>query len=113
MTNKEWCDWYPSHPPETRTAAHGQSDITVAREPRPAVPEETLASAKIQIERKMIFLALKENVRGRFLRISEQAGDRRNSIVIPSTGLKEFYQLVEAMVQANHEKPFPTDPSTP
>ena len=37
---------------------------------KPPVAEDTLKSSKVQIERKTFVLALKENTRGRFLRIS-------------------------------------------
>jgi hypothetical protein len=41
------------------------------QQPRPQVNEDTLKSEKIQIERKTYNLTLKENPRGRFLRICE------------------------------------------
>ena len=40
--------------------------------------ERTLRSEKVQIERKTFFLDLKENDRGRFLRITEDVGGRRD-----------------------------------
>jgi hypothetical protein len=77
--------------------------------PRPPVNEETLKSAKIQIERKTFLLALKENPRGRFLRITEDVGGRRDTIIIPAPGLEEFSKLLEEMVQAAGENlPPPT-----
>ena len=71
--------------------------------PKPPVNEETLKSAKIQIERKTFLLALKENPRGRFLRITEDVGGRRDTIIIPAPGLGEFSKLLEEMVQAAGE----------
>ena len=41
---------------------------------KPHIPEDTLASAEVQIERKMFVFTLKENERGRLLRITEDAG---------------------------------------
>ena len=77
--------------------------------PKPPVNEETLKSAKIQIERKTFLLALKENPRGRFLRITEDVGGRRDTIIIPAPGLEEFSKLLEEMVQAAGENlPPPT-----
>jgi len=73
--------------------------------PRPFVPEDTLATAEIQIERKYFVLILKENARGRFLRIVEEVGGKHNSIMIPSTGLAEFKKLVDEMVQHCHDIP--------
>ncbi len=71
--------------------------------PRPFVQEDTLKSELIQIERKSFKLTLKENPRGRFLRISEQIGVKYNNIIIPSTGLAEFKKLLDEMVEANNE----------
>jgi len=59
----------------------------------------------VQIERKTIAFILKENPRGRFLRISEDAGGRRNAIIIPSTGLAEFQKLLDEMIKASNELP--------
>ena len=39
--------------------------------PRPPTNEDTLKTEKIQIERKTFVFSLKENPRGRFLRITE------------------------------------------
>jgi len=59
-------------------------------QPKPPVNEDTLKSEKIQIERKTFLLTLKENPRGRFLRITEDVGGRRDTIIIPATGLEDF-----------------------
>ena len=61
----------------------------------------------MQIERKLFVGALKENPRGRFLRITETASGRNNSIVIPVGGLRDFQQLLEGMVKAAEELPVP------
>ena len=73
--------------------------------PRPFVQEDTLKSDEIQIERKAFRLTLKENPRGRFLRISEEGNSKRNSIIIPATGLKDFQKLINDMVKASDEIP--------
>jgi hypothetical protein len=75
------------------------------RGPRPSVPEETLKSEKIQVERKTFLLVLKENARGRFLRITEDVGGRRDSIIVPSTGLEDFKRVVDEMLRASNETP--------
>ncbi len=73
--------------------------------PKPPVNEDTLRSEKVQIERKTFMLTLKENPRGRFLRITEDVGGRRDTIIIPATGLDEFKKLVDEMVKASNEIP--------
>ena len=81
-------------------------------QPRPPVQEDTLKSAEVQIERKTIAFILKENPRGRFLRISEDSRGRRNAIIIPSTGLSEFQKLLDEMIKASNELPEANQPET-
>ena len=79
--------------------------------PRQPVQEDTLKAKEIQIERKTFHLTLKENPRGRFLRISEENGTTRNSIIIPATGLKEFEKLINEIVKASDEIPLKSAPA--
>ena len=74
-------------------------------QPRPPSNEDTLHTAEVQIERKLFVLTLKENPRGRFLRITEGVGGRRDAIIIPSTGLEEFKKQVDMMSKAAEEIP--------
>lgn len=74
-------------------------------QPRPQIQEDTLKSDKAQIERKTFVFTLKENPRGRFLRITEDVGGRRDTIIVPSTGLEEFKRIVDEMVKASSEIP--------
>ncbi|HXP62798.1 MAG TPA: PUR family DNA/RNA-binding protein [Dongiaceae bacterium] len=73
--------------------------------PKPPVVEETLKSDKLQIERKTFVFALKENNRGRFLRITEDVGGRRDTIIIPAPGLEDFKKLLDDMVKYTNETP--------
>ena len=56
-------------------------------------------------QRKNFVFALKQNPRGRFLRITEDVGGRRDTIIIPSTGLAEFKKIVDEMVKISEETP--------
>jgi len=71
--------------------------------PKPPQNEETLCTEKIQVERKTFILTLRENPRGRFLRITEGVGGRRDSIIIPAPGLADFKKVVDEMVRLSHE----------
>ena len=71
--------------------------------PKPPVNEETLRSDKVQIERKTFIFALKENPRGKFLRITEDVGGRRDTIIIPAPGLEDFRKILDEMVKAAGE----------
>jgi hypothetical protein len=84
------------------TQAYGQAKFT---QPRPPVNENVLKSSEVQIERKNFVFTLKENARGRFLCITEDVGGRRDTIIIPSTGLEGFKKLIDEMVQAAAEIP--------
>jgi hypothetical protein len=77
--------------------------------PKPPVNEETLKSDKVQIERKTFMFSLKENPRGRFLRITEDVGGRRDTIIIPAPGLEDFKRLLDEMVRVAAETPPKTD----
>ena len=70
---------------------------------RPPVAEDTLHTEKIQIERKAFVFALKENPRGRFLRITEDVGGRRDTIIIPAPGLEDFKKVLDEMVKVSSE----------
>ncbi len=74
-------------------------------QPKPHVQEDTLKTGEVQVERKNFVFTLKENPRGRFLRITEDVGGRRDSIIIPSTGLEEFKKILIEMVKASEEIP--------
>ena len=73
--------------------------------PRPSSNEDTLKTEKIQIERKVFVFSLKENPRGRFLRITEDVSGRRDTISIPAPGLAEFKKIVDEMVKVSSEAP--------
>lgn len=67
--------------------------------------EDTLKTEKIQVERKTFIFTLKENPRGRFLRITEDVGGRRDNVIVPATGLDDFKRVVDEMVKASAEIP--------
>ncbi len=73
--------------------------------PKPRADEDTLRRVTFKIERKTFILTLKENPRGRFLRITEDVNGRRDNVIIPSTGLDEFSKILGEMVKASAEIP--------
>ena len=85
--------------PNDQTGSSGQPPFG-AGGPKAGGAEETLKTDKVQIERKMFVFALKENPRGRFLRITEDVNGRRDTIIIPAPGLDDFKRIVDAMVKA-------------
>jgi hypothetical protein len=59
-----------------------------------------LESRELQVERKHFFIEFRENERGRFLRITEEAHGRRNTVIIPSTGLEDFERMLNEVLSA-------------
>ncbi len=66
-----------------------------------------LKSENIAVERKNFIFDLRENPRGRFLRITEDANGRRDSIVIPAPGLEEFRRVLDVIIAASQEAGVP------
>lgn len=58
-----------------------------------------LYKSQLQVEQKQVTFALEENSQGIFLRITEEVGGHRNSIVIPTTGLERFRDSVNEAIQ--------------
>ncbi|HUI07521.1 MAG TPA: PUR family DNA/RNA-binding protein [Verrucomicrobiae bacterium] len=56
----------------------------------PAGVDAQLQKRSMVVERKHVTFDLRENSRGRFLRIVEEVGGRRNAIIIPMTGIEGF-----------------------
>ncbi|MBM3848393.1 MAG: RNA-binding protein [Verrucomicrobia bacterium] len=67
----------------------------------PASSEETILSQIIQIERKSFLLSLRQNARGRFLKITEDVRGRRDAIIVPASGLADFKRVMDAMIEAD------------
>ena len=60
--------------------------------------EPAIASEKLRIERKQFFFDLKENPRGQFLKITEDVKGRRDTIIIPVTGLVDFREALDRLI---------------
>jgi hypothetical protein len=58
-----------------------------------------IASEKLPVDRKIFFLDLKENQRGRFLKITEDVDGRRNTIMLPATAFKDFADALGRLVE--------------
>jgi len=67
--------------------------------------DDSLKSQNIQVEKKLFFLDLKENSRGRFLRITEDVNGRRDTIILPASGLEDFRNALDQIIQFNATPP--------
>ena len=60
---------------------------------------EPLASEKIEVDRKVFFLDLRENQRGRFLKITEDVNGRRDTIILPAAAFHDFAAAFARIVE--------------
>lgn len=63
---------------------------------------ELLHTEKILADRKTFFLDLKENARGRVVKITEDVGGNRDTIMVPSEILADFIAALTD-IQATNE----------
>ncbi len=60
---------------------------------------EPIATEKVTIDRKVFFLDLKENQRGRFLKITEDVGGRRDTVMLPAAAFQDFLDAITRLVE--------------
>ena len=65
--------------------------------------DNDLFSEQVQVERKLFSFDLKENPRGRFLRVTEDVGGRRDTIIIPATGLEKVREILGHAIAADKD----------
>ena len=51
------------------------------------------------MDRKVFFLDLKENQRGRFLKITEDVSGRRDTIMLPASGFQTFIEALHRIIE--------------
>ncbi len=60
-----------------------------------------LHSEKLVSERKIFFLDLKENDRGRFIKITEDVRGRRDTIMLPIEMANDFAEALDRVLEIN------------
>lgn len=70
-------------------------------EPKRANPP--LHSEKIMTDRKIFFLDLKENDRGRVIKITEDVRGRRDTIMVPLEAAEEFLDALQRILEAERD----------
>jgi hypothetical protein len=63
------------------------------------VGDAALKTQSLRVERKHFTFDIRENPRGKFLRITEEVNGRRDAIVIPLTGIQEFRNVLNEVVE--------------
>lgn len=59
--------------------------------------ETQIKTGKLTVERKNFYFDLKENARGAFLRITEDVNGRRDTIIVPASGLQDFANIISQL----------------
>ncbi len=67
--------------------------------------DNIIEAKELQIERKHFHVEFRENDRGKFLRITEEAHGRRNTIIVPSTGVDEFTAAIGEVLAGAENAP--------
>ncbi|MDF1812772.1 MAG: RNA-binding protein [Verrucomicrobiales bacterium] len=73
------------------------------REGRSNSDNEPIHTEKIFADRKIFFLDLKENDRGKFLKITEDVRGRRDTIMVPADVLDDFVEALKNVQSAAAE----------
>lgn len=60
----------------------------------------------LQVEHKLFYFDLKENPRGRYLKISEKTSATRSTIIVPSNGIAWFLDLFNYYVNSDDQDVF-------
>ena len=64
-----------------------------------------LQNHSIRVERKHFTFDLKENPRGKFLRITEEVNGRYDAIIIPLTGVEQFRDALNEVIKFSKTLP--------
>ncbi len=67
--------------------------------------DKELLNRKVQVERKVFFISLRENPRGRVLRLTEDVGGRRDTVMIPAAGLTSIRDVLDEAIKIHAETP--------
>jgi hypothetical protein len=60
---------------------------------------QNLASETLSIDRKKFYLDLRENARGRVLKITEDVGGRRDTVMVPAPALRELIEALQRIAE--------------
>ena len=64
-----------------------------------------IASEQFVVDRKKFYLDLKENSRGRFYKITEDVGGRRDTIMLPAESVSEFIDALSRLATVEQSLP--------
>ncbi len=68
-----------------------------------------LQSHSLRVERKHFTFDLRENPRGKFLRIVEEVNGRYDAIIIPITGIEQFRDALNEVIKQHKASSSPKE----
>lgn len=60
--------------------------------------QQSLELREFQAERKFFIAEIRENERGKYLRLTEESQGRRNTIIVPSTAFADFAEMINEIL---------------
>jgi len=67
--------------------------------------ESTIQEYMIRVENKDVFIDLKRNRSGTYLKIAERSGGSRNTVLIPASGIQRLRAVLDEVALAITESP--------
>ena len=64
----------------------------------------SLESRELEVERKFFTAEIRENERGKYLRLTEETRGRRNTVIVPSCGFEEFAGMINDILATEAAK---------
>jgi hypothetical protein len=79
------------------------SDSSYSNAYRQYSRDQVLDTRELQVERKYFRFEVRENDRGRFLRITEENQGRRNTVIVPDSGFADFAKVIAEVLGAQQQ----------
>ncbi len=57
--------------------------------------DEEIFSKQFQVEQKIIYVDVKENKNGRYIKISEKSGGKKHNVLMPLAGLRRLKLILD------------------
>lgn len=67
-------------------------------QPSQKAPDNVLSARELKIERKRLTIEMRENFRGRYMKIVEYSGGKRNIVIIPEHGINDFNACIDGVI---------------
>merc|ERR1719390_601747 len=90
----------PARPSAMPPASGMTRPCRVSTETRPTMDDEEIFTASFPAGRKQIFVDVKENNIGKYLKIKERGDSQTNSILIPGGSIVQLRNALDEAVQA-------------